>query len=926
MQASDRLEEDIEETEEKDMIAMRANSELKMTFERLIETMRVPVEWNGLFIVINNYIILQGNVRSLVFYFDERKVVTNIIDLEVPETAIREIANDQKVCNVINMLLYSFGKWDAIPGLRVEKNFVQLNQLFSNILKEINVECKYERMNFFFYQEGMRITYEDVIQAALEKRETEVETEHSAKEQGLWHKMCWQNIDASLQTKETSVEERRQTRIGHNFYLVSYLCPKCNGRMHMVVYPEQKEFQIETEEGEVLLARACTCPDCCSFYTPRPKQLLAEGKLYVMDFMRDQTAYEDYLELLGRNGDMVSNYNYNRFADPKKNVDDSDEMNANEEKRRLEKLTEADLDYIISFTDWMKVLPEKEFARLSARVAEGFYPLEQVAKIARQLEKEKKKRQKRENGERTESKEKESIVGNTELTKNDSGTRKTEKLNKELINAKNGEEIAKEIGTIEKRVGIEKTAQAGNEEAFTPEFEPNETVKKFSLRIAQFPRLSERQKRELQLQIEKEASISEETKKNLLQEIRDMEQRDNLEKIRLKAQNIKGKNYAVLERIYEEVKNSDIPDKEKETMLSEIETEKNEQAEREVRQLLEKKPAKMDRKSYQAYVDKIRSYKGVDIGDYEEELLAGINEAEEQEIKHMIQHSRVNTREDLQELLNRMLARDFTPELFEKYEKKVKEKIRALDEAAIDELLGDMLNMDFESAKEAYDAISVGPFLPELKADALKQLEKRLSKIKTDECELLVEKLKQDLKNVNIDGITEHHFYPAKKVLLKEASPEEVGVIEYAVASYAAGIGPFEYPILVVDTSRNKKGDKGFILTPEKLFYSNMTTAYHISVFSIDSIEASTGLLNRGLYVYQNNGVKTKIPYAVENSQLESFANVLDSYVKYLQEKPFSRKETYLAKENHDTICCFRCGNVYRGGGECPKCGYKMNG
>ena len=51
----------------------------------------------------------------------------------------------------------------------------------------------------------------------------------------------------------------------------------------------------------------------------------------------------------------------------------------------------------------------------------------------------------------------------------------------------------------------------------------------------------------------------------------------------------------------------------------------------------------------------------------------------------------------------------------------------------------------------------------------------------------------------------------------------------------------------------------------------------------------------------------------------------LDDFVKYLQEKPFSREASYLAKEKHDTICCFRCGHVYKFLEACPKCGFKTN-
>ena len=51
------------------MIVLRANTELKSTFEKLIKTMEVNVSWNGLFVVIDNCLILQGAVRSLFFSF-----------------------------------------------------------------------------------------------------------------------------------------------------------------------------------------------------------------------------------------------------------------------------------------------------------------------------------------------------------------------------------------------------------------------------------------------------------------------------------------------------------------------------------------------------------------------------------------------------------------------------------------------------------------------------------------------------------------------------------------------------------------------------------------------------------------------------------------------------------------------------------------
>lgn len=122
------------------MILLRANTELHQTFERLIEAMKVPVKWNGIFVVIDNYMILQGEVRSLFFHFDTRNVATNIIDIPVKEDEIGEVGTNMRVQNAINLILYAFGKWGTIKGVRVDKSFEQLNTLFTDIMKEMQVE------------------------------------------------------------------------------------------------------------------------------------------------------------------------------------------------------------------------------------------------------------------------------------------------------------------------------------------------------------------------------------------------------------------------------------------------------------------------------------------------------------------------------------------------------------------------------------------------------------------------------------------------------------------------------------------------------------------------------------------------------------------------------------------------------------------
>ena len=50
------------------------------------------------------------------------------------------------------MVLYAFGKWGNIKGLRVDKDYVRLNRLFAQILGEFQVESQYAPEHFRFYK------------------------------------------------------------------------------------------------------------------------------------------------------------------------------------------------------------------------------------------------------------------------------------------------------------------------------------------------------------------------------------------------------------------------------------------------------------------------------------------------------------------------------------------------------------------------------------------------------------------------------------------------------------------------------------------------------------------------------------------------------------------------------------------------------
>lgn len=960
------------------MIQLQANPELKQTFTTLIETMKVPVKWNGIFVVIDNYIILQGEVRSLFFHFDTRKVATNIIDIP-PQQEVFKVEGNIRVQNAINMILYAFGKWGTIKGLKVEKSHKQLNELFVGVMRELGVEPEYTQMYFRFYRHGMRITYEDVIQMALESGE-ENEEETEGKTRGLWRKIVWKKARVNFARVDTTIKERRGSRIGNNFYLVGYLCPVCGEKLHMVVYPMGKEFRVETEEGGVLLARAAACSQCLRFYTPRPRRLFADGDIYTLDFEEDEAAYEDYLELLGRDGDRVSNYHTNEFADGRA---PEDEEESGEE-----------LDELCTN---LPALSDVELRKLEARMEEGFYSDESIAKYEPRVQAHRKRRTagrdggrdavekgdggseqaadrgvQRNAGESGAAGEKnggaqrnagayqtlgdcqkggqgaagerqiadnrqkawQSAAGEGETARQSRfGEHATADNRQKVGRDESGENVGREINNTfgQKDAGREdgrvETAQCHTDgTVVATSSEKQEVKEKYEARIRQIDRYSERQLKELKRQLEGEKKLTCEEKKSYLDQIKEKLSRDLAARLKGKADACEGKNYAVMKRVSEEVKAADIPEELKRPILEQLKLWMDVQAKREVEQLVAKMPPNLDRRQYQEYLARLKEYEDVDLRPYEEKLAGGREAAERQELTNLMKRARKVSREDYRELAKRLKEGDFLPELAAPYIERIEDKIRQLDADAIAEICPAPLQMSFEEGMEAYQKLQEGNFLPELKEDALKALAKRLSRIKTDECELLVKKLKAELAEAGIAENPRHHFYPARRVLMNQAAPEETELIDCAMASYAAGRGLFEYPILVVDATRNGTGKEGMILTPDHLYYSTAFSAYGTEVAAIRGISASTGLLNRGLYVHPKNGAKYKVPYAVETKELPGYAGVLDAFVKYLIEKPDSRKVTYLASEKHDTICCFRCGCEYKGGTVCPKCGYQNNG
>ena len=306
------------------MIVLKSTAQLRLVFNKLIKTLSVPIDWNGNFIVSGNFLILPGKERSVIFNYDTRRVTTNLSDDKLGRKSAEPIENDSQLVNIFNLVLYAFGKWGALKGITVEKDYKKINSLFAAVFGEFGVAADYTAQHCFWYKDGTRITYEDAIQLAIDSEQQKVMDDEIAQEEtGLWHSTVWKVEEEQFKFEKLPMSQRRKGRIGHNFYKVGYDCPHCNGKLYMASFSKKEKPVIDTVEGRVQLARAFFCTACVIFYTPLPDAGLEDEEVYCLDFDGDTTAGNDYMEMLGRLGTKEPNSEFNRYVDRVKEDTDS---------------------------------------------------------------------------------------------------------------------------------------------------------------------------------------------------------------------------------------------------------------------------------------------------------------------------------------------------------------------------------------------------------------------------------------------------------------------------------------------------------------------------------------------------------------------------------------------------------------------------
>lgn len=867
------------------MIILKANKELQMVFQKVIHTLGKRTDWQNIFLVLDNSLVLYGKNRCLFFSFDKKRVFESVLEVPVNEERAIQIETNPLLTNTLNMTLYVFGKWGILGSLVVEHDYNKLNRMFTNTWSDIKVEPAFTDMNFRFYFEGMQITYEEVVQKILDKAEDEAEEE--GEDIGLWHQMRWKSLRVPF-SKNPKINKDKAERLGNNFYPVGYMCPKCHQCLHMVVYPEKKEVPIDTDEGKVYLARMYTCNVCNRFYTPKPQMLINEGHVYILDLEEDKQAYEDYLEIAGKKGERTTNPNFNEY--------ERDYGKNRQNEKADEKSKEMTEDEAESMADDGGNMEKVEFheeikSKASQEVNQGTNMND-------------KSREKR-FGRLAQGREKNTT----------SASILSQKVAAKEKNIGENKHTAESLSTETKQVKDHQQNKITNtvDRQATEQGEDVSDVKSMTLS----------ELREMKRAARSKPENTKERDAYLREVEQELEARIGAE-LHKKAAACSGKKCKDIAKVIRDIENEDYPQEKKQMILDNLRIQQEAAGKKEIEQILASCPSDLSQKQYETYRQRLKEYKdmGIDIRTYETWLEDKRDSVEKQEIQRFIRRYNPKSRDALQEAYQTLPDMHYSEKNVKPVLQKIYDKIAQIDEAAIAAICPEPADVTFDEGVEAYEQIEAGVFLPELKTNALEKLDKRLQKLKADEAEKLIRKLAKELDHY-VHGNERIHFCDIRKLLRQEDEIE--GAVSIALKSYAMNRLKYEYPLLVCDASKHKSGTEGFVLTPDHVYYKTAFSADVLEVRSIEKFEAKKGLFKKCICAVTQNQTDVKISNLLEVNDIEGFQNTLNRFLEYLKEKPQSRKISYLAKETHKVKCCYRCGYVYKDEIACPKCGSRQN-
>ena len=929
------------------MIVLKSTAELHLVFNKLIKTLSVPVEWNGNFVISGNFLILPGKERSVIFNYDTRRVTTNLSDDKLSRKVPEPIKEGSGLINIFNLVLYAFGKWGALKGITVEKDYKKINTLFGAVFGAYGVSADYTEQHCFWYKDGTRITYEDVIQLAIESEHRQPESEEDIEEEtGLWHSTTWKLDNQSFIFEKLPMAQRRKGRIGHNFYKVGYACPHCGEKLYMASFSGREKPVIDTVEGRVQLARAFFCPSCVIFYTPLPEAGLEDEEVYYLDFDGDKTAGNDYMEMLGRLGTREVNGDFNKYVD---RVNDegrtttrqslngidkgiSDERRSlngidkgiKDDRRSLNGIDKGISDDRRSLNGIDKGIKDdrRSLNGIDKGISDDRRSLNGIDKGIKDdrrslngIDKGIKDDRRSLNGiDKGISDDRRSLNGIDKGIKDDrrslNGIDKGIKDDRRSLNGidKGISDDRRSLNGIDKGIKDDRSDLNGIDKGTSDDRRSLNGVRKFDDENEQISdKVSGNPDKEDVFDIvhEKAAVMA------------DIDGTGELHTYRKDASHVWCKDAIKSSRRKLRIRRLAVLFK----SFSIVKWFRRKGYGKASEENSDKEPYRnAERTSAPGAVTASDGKAGCIVREEAESA-----PAQRRKLDELLEKTGNATRKDIVDLLDKVKAGHFDKTVQMEYAGKLQENIAALDRRRIDEACKGYLDYNGEELEKLYSMIEEEEFLPEIKAAALDSVSGRLWKIRNEEAELLVKRIKKSLCE---NGVSENHalyFYPAMEILEGRADTHVKDHLECAVDSYAPGLGKYEYPVIMEDTTGKQNGKRGMFITPDAIYYGNFYTYGHIMAENIERIGSYTGFMGRYVIVYLDDGSKIRLSSVIAKDELEAYAMTLNDFVMYLKQKPFSRKEKYLAKESHDVICCFRCGYVYKNMKECPKCGYKFN-
>ncbi len=929
------------------MIVLKSTAELHLVFNKLIKTLSVPVEWNGNFVISGNFLILPGKERSVIFNYDTRRVTTNLSDDKLSRKVPEPIKEGSGLINIFNLVLYAFGKWGALKGITVEKDYKKINTLVGAVFGAYGVSADYTEQHCFWYKDGTRITYEDVIQLAIESEHRQPESEEDIEEEtGLWHSTTWKLDNQSFIFEKLPMAQRRKGRIGHNFYKVGYACPHCGEKLYMASFSGREKPVIDTVEGRVQLARAFFCPSCVIFYTPLPEAGLEDEEVYYLDFDGDKTAGNDYMEMLGRLGTREVNGDFNKYVD---RVNDEGrtttrqslngiDKGISDERRSLNGIDKGIKDDRRSLNGIDKGISDdrRSLNGIDKGISDDRRSLNGIDKgisddrrslngIDKGISDDRRSLNGIDKGIKDDRRslngvdkgikdDRRSLNGIDKGIKDDrrslNGIDKGIKDDRRSLNGidKGIKDDRRSLNGIDKGIKDDRSDLNGIDKGISDDRRSLNGVRKFDDENEQISdKVSGNPDKEDVFDIvhEKTAVMA------------DIDGTGELHTYRKAASHVRYKDAVKSSRRKLRIRRLAVLFK----SFSIVKWFRRKGYGKASEENSDKEPYRnAERISAPGAVTASDGKSGYNMREEAESA-----PAQRRKLDELLEKTGNVTRKDIVDLLDKVKAGHFDKTVQMEYAGKLQENIAALDRRRIDEACKGYLDYNGEELEKLYSMIEEEEFLPEIKAAALDSVSGRLWKIRNEEAELLVKRIKKSLCE---NGVSENHalyFYPAMEILEGRADTHVKDHLECAVDSYAPGLGKYEYPVIMEDTTGKQNGKRGMFITPDAIYYGNFYTYGHIMAENIERIGSYTGFMGRYVIVYLDDGSKIRLSSVIAKDELEAYAMTLNDFVMYLKQKPFSRKEKYLAKESHDVICCFRCGYVYKNMKECPKCGYKFN-